>query len=81
MESMGYKVKVIEFTSTEHTSKNVLLAGVKSPTVDRKAAFDQFLALKRLFGFQTFALEMLLRSELDQFLRNSSQQAGLEPSS
>ncbi len=66
MESMGYRVKVIEFTSTEHTSKNLLLAGVKSPTVDRKTAYDQFLALKTLFGFRSFTLEKLLQSELDQ---------------
>jgi SAM-dependent methyltransferase len=66
MESMGYRVKVIDFTSTEHTSKNLLLAGVKSSTVDRKTAYDQFLALKSLFGFRDFSLEKLLQSELDE---------------
>jgi Methyltransferase domain len=70
MESMGYRVKVIEFTSTEHTSKNLLLAGVKSSTVNQKAAYDQFLALKSLFGFRDFTLEMRLKSELDELSAN-----------
>ncbi len=64
LESMGYRVKVIEFTSTEHTSKNLLLVGVQSSSANRQAAYDQFQSLKKLFGFHEFTLEKLLKSKL-----------------
>jgi SAM-dependent methyltransferase len=57
MEAAGYRVKIIEFIATEHTSKNLMIAGVKSETVDRQRAREQYLALKALFGFQEHALE------------------------
>ena len=40
LEASGYKVKVIEFVSTEHTSKNILIAAVKSAGVDRDLALQ-----------------------------------------
>ena len=30
LEEMGYKVSMIEFTSLEHTSKNIMIKAVKS---------------------------------------------------
>jgi SAM-dependent methyltransferase len=60
LEASGYKVKVIEFVSTEHTAKNILIAGVRSSNVDRAKARDQYGALKTLTGFTTQHLEVLL---------------------
>ncbi|MFN0219288.1 MAG: class I SAM-dependent methyltransferase [Hyphomicrobium sp.] len=62
MEASGYKVKVIEFVSTEHTSKNLMLAAVCSNDVDRDAARRQYQELKAFAGFKTHRLE----SQLDR---------------
>lgn len=61
LESRGYKVKVIEFVSTEHTAKNILLAAIRDPAVDCAGAQQQFTSLKTEFGFQTQRLEGLLQ--------------------
>jgi hypothetical protein len=61
LESSGYKVKLIEFVSTEHTSKNILIAAVRSSHVDRVAAREQYQALKNTTGFSTQHLESQLK--------------------
>jgi SAM-dependent methyltransferase len=68
LEASGYKVKVIEFVSTEHTAKNILIAAVRSATVDRAAARQQYAALKALMGFETQHLETRLIQSVDSFL-------------
>ncbi|MGQ0456591.1 MAG: class I SAM-dependent methyltransferase [Hyphomicrobium sp.] len=60
LEASGYKVKVIEFVSTEHTAKNILIAGIRSNDVDRSAARRQYDALKTLMGFRAMRLEQRL---------------------
>ncbi len=63
LESAGYSVKVIEFISSEHTSKNVMIVGTRSKKVQRKEAKEamaQYLGLKQAFGFKTHKLETLL---------------------
>lgn len=60
MEAEGYKVKIIEFVSMEHTAKNVLIAGVKSGPVARDTARRQYNTLKSFAGFETQRLEALL---------------------
>ena len=60
LETQGYKVKIVEFVSTEHTAKNLLIAAVRSATVDRAAARRQYDALKALMGFTTQHLETRL---------------------
>ena len=57
LESQGYKVKVIEFVSTEHTAKNLMIAGFRSNEVNREAARRQYDALKASMGFKTQRLE------------------------
>ena len=59
-EAHGYKVKVIEFVSTEHTAKNLLLAAVRSADVDRDAARRQYEVLKAHFRFESHHLELRL---------------------
>lgn len=60
LESQGYKVKVIEFVSTEHTAKNILIAAIRDDKVDRDAAQRQYVALKTEMGFESQHLEGLL---------------------
>jgi hypothetical protein len=62
LESVGYRVKVIEFISTEHTNKNLMIAAVRDAKVNRSAAAAQYHRLKSLFDFQEHELERLLRS-------------------
>jgi SAM-dependent methyltransferase len=61
LEASGYCVKVIEFVSTEHTAKNILIAAIRSNEVDRARAEAQYAALKAEMGFTTQHLEMLLK--------------------
>ena len=60
MEASGYAVKVIEFVSTEHTAKNLIIAGIRSSDVDRAAARVQYDALKTFMGFESQHLEKRL---------------------
>jgi SAM-dependent methyltransferase len=60
LEASGYKTKVIEFVSTEHTAKNILISATRSATVDRVEARRQYDSLKAFAGFKTQHLETLL---------------------
>ncbi len=60
LEAAGYNVKVIEFISSEHTAKNVMIVGSKSDKVDRDQALKKYHGLKDIFGFKSHKLETLL---------------------
>ena len=63
LEAEGYKVKVIEFVSTEHTAKNILIAAIRDARVDRTQAQTQYAALKAQMGFTSQHLETLLSKQ------------------
>lgn len=58
LESEGYKTKVFEFISNEHTSKNLMIAGVKDKP--NTAALEKVTMIKAQFGIQEHYLEHLL---------------------
>jgi SAM-dependent methyltransferase len=61
LEGAGYKVKVFEFVSTEHTRKNTLIAAVRREgKSDGEEALRQFRALKEFYGIREQRLEKLL---------------------
>ncbi len=64
LEAAGYRTKVIEFVGSEHTPKNLLLAGLRSgedaTSPRRTQARGQLEALKTYFGLGPLALESLL---------------------
>ena len=65
LEANGYKTKVFEFISTEHTAKNVMITAVgnKLGSIDirqRAEAMDKVAALKAGFGVKEHFLEHLL---------------------
>lgn len=61
LEAHGYKTKVFEFISTEHTPKNLMITATKSEA--RPEALAEVAAIKRQFGIGYHYLERLL--ELD----------------
>jgi SAM-dependent methyltransferase len=64
LEWAGYEVKAIEFVSSEHTPKNLLLAAVRRhPPFTDPTRRDGILALKREFGIRHHALDPLLVPE------------------
>ena len=61
LEGAGYKVKVFEFVSTEHTRKNTLIAAVRSEGKSgREGALREYHALKEFYGIHEQRLERLL---------------------
>ena len=61
LEAYGYKTKVFEFISTEHTPKNVLIVGIKKGNgkVD-ESILDQIKNIKKVYNIQYHQLEKLL---------------------
>ena len=61
LEAYGYKTKVFEFISTEHTPKNVLITAIKTrdTTTPDPKALEQINSLKQLFGIKQHELERL----------------------
>jgi len=61
LEYFGYKTSVFEFISTEHTSKNIMIAGVKTNRkIDRKSILKNIESIKNDFGIKNHYLEDLL---------------------
>ncbi len=58
MEANGYKTKVFEFISTEHTSKNLMIVGIKSKP--NPEALQKVESIKTAFGIGVHYLEKLL---------------------
>jgi SAM-dependent methyltransferase len=58
MEAHGYKTKVFEFISTEHTPKNVMIVGIKSKP--KPEALAQVEAIKKHYGIGFHALEKMI---------------------
>lgn len=62
MEAHGYKTKVFEFISSEHTSKNVMIIGRKIHDLqpNRGPVLSNIAGIKELYGIQKHYLEELL---------------------
>ncbi len=68
LESAGYRVKVFEFVSTEHTRKNTMIAAVRREGVwDKQAVLAEYRALKEFYGIREQRLERLLCISPDPF--------------
>lgn len=64
LEAEGYRTKVFEFVSTEHTAKNIMITAisdVKKQNNRREPALKQIEALKTGFGIRQHWLEKLLK--------------------
>ena len=61
LEANGYKTKVFEFISTEHTGKNVMIIGEKhGRKVDTEKYSEELNRLKKEFGIEKHYLEEAL---------------------
>jgi SAM-dependent methyltransferase len=68
LESAGYRVKVFEFISTEHTRKNTMIAAVRrEDATDTQAALAEYRALKEFYGISEQRLERLLCASAGPF--------------
>lgn len=63
MEAYGYKTRVFEFIATEHTPKNVLIAGTSKKTLTKpdQEVMERIRQLKAQFGVEQHHLEKLLK--------------------
>lgn len=62
LEANGYKTKVFEFISTEHTAKNLLITAIKADTSEavKQQALEQIKSLKQFYGIEYHQLEKLM---------------------
>jgi len=61
LEEHGYKIKTLEFISTEHTPKNVMIIAAKTTEeVDKNSISNQIAQIKKSFGIEYHHLELLL---------------------
>jgi hypothetical protein len=67
LEWAGYSTKVIEFVSSEHTGKNLMIAGVRGEAVpgpEAKAKLGaKIAAFREFFGIRRHALDALLTAD------------------
>lgn len=61
LEAHGYKTKVFEFISTEHTPKNLMITATRS--TPKPEALEKVKAIKKDFGIEYHYLERLLEEE------------------
>lgn len=60
LEYYGYRVKVFEFISHEHTSKNIMITAVKKNKYLDKNKKEEILRLKSMFKLEDFYLDKIL---------------------
>jgi SAM-dependent methyltransferase len=62
LEAFGYKTKVFDFISTEHTPKNVLIVGTKrgKENIEKEKNLEKVKALKAMFNIEQHYLEKLM---------------------
>lgn len=62
LEAFGYKTKVFDFISTEHTPKNVLIVGTKrgKENIEQEKNLEKVKALKAMFNIEQHYLEKLM---------------------
>ncbi|WP_130802398.1 class I SAM-dependent methyltransferase [Acinetobacter ihumii] len=66
LKAYGYEVKVFEFVSLEHTSKNKMILATKRKEIDQPDAqiLQQIQALKQMYGIEKQTLELLLNDQI-----------------
>lgn len=62
LEAHGYKTKVFEFISSEHTAKNLMITAVKKnmPGKHREEKLEEINSIKSQFGLKDFYLDTII---------------------
>jgi len=64
LEAHGYRTRIVEFVSLEHTSKNKMILAVRhAGSVKRNELLAQIAAIKAFYGIKEQRLESLLKAE------------------
>lgn len=81
LEHAGYRTKVFEFISTEHTAKNLMITAVKSAEVGstKPETLRRVRELAGFYGITTQALARHLRVELGHDLPDAPSSAAAAP--
>ncbi len=67
---MGYRAEVVEFVSTEHTARNLMIRAVRGLAPGERRFVREYLELKRFWGVTPY-LEVLLGEDLARHLREA----------
>ncbi len=67
LRMMGYRTEVIEFVSSEHTAKNLMIRAVRTSAPGQTEAIEEYKTLKSQWNVTPF-LETLLGDQVTQFL-------------
>lgn len=62
LEAHGYKTKIFEFITDEHTHKNVMIVAIKNGKENAECS-EKMTALKKVFGIRNFYLEDLFEAD------------------
>ena len=65
LECAGYRTRVFEFISTEHTAKNLMIAAIKSPSPVDPARAERTRAFAAFYGIRTQRLAAHLNFNLE----------------
>ena len=64
LEAHGYRTRILEFVSLEHTSKNKMILAIRHAAPDKRdALLAQIAAIKAFYGIKEQRLESLLAAE------------------
>ena len=62
LEANGYKTKIFEYISDEHTHKNLMISAVRtSKNINKDKIMNRLIQLKKTFGIENFYLEELMK--------------------
>lgn len=64
LETAGYRTKVFEFVSTEHTAKNLMIAAIRTGRPPDPAQAERLRDFARFYGIKHQKLAKLLGFEL-----------------
>lgn len=63
LRTYGYETDIVQFTSIEHTSKNLLIKAVKNEETLGKGAVNDYIELKKFWGLKPYLEKLINKTE------------------